>query len=281
MEINLNPYLKLLRLKDARGYFLIALFGFILAKGFLFPLQDIIFFWVITFLLLGFGFSINDCFDQKEDKLDKTKKNPIVSKEISFKNGFFFSISFVISSLILASLHGLKVFLLSLAGVLLVYFYSAPPLRLKSWPFLDLLSHGLFAGPIIFFLPLLFFENQLFYFHYLIAFALFYFSIILELRNHLEDYETDKTAGLKTTIFALGYQKSENLLRGLDIFYPLFLFPIFLLAPQQYLFGFLIFTFFFLFFFIFCQNYKLVKNYKILDIYNIFAFSLVLVFSLK
>ena len=281
MTINLKPYFKLLRLKDARSYFLIALFGFIISQGFLFPFEDIIIFSGIILLFLGFGFSINDCFDVKEDELDKTKKNPIVSKETSFKKGLVFSISLAILGLALSSFFGLKVFLFCLAGILLVFFYSSPPLRMKSKVLLDLISHGLFAGPFIFFLPLLTFETKLTLFHYLIAFSLFCFSIILGLRNQFEDYNADKKAGLKTTACILGYEKSEKLLRFLAIFYPLSLFPIFLLIPQQYFFSFLIFTSVFIFLFLFSRNYKLVKNYKTLDIYNIFALSLVLVFSLR
>ncbi|MBU0546733.1 UbiA prenyltransferase family protein [Patescibacteria group bacterium] len=281
MLINLKPYFKLLRLKDAKGYFLMALFGFILVKGFLFLFEDIIAFWAIIFSLLGFGFSINDCFDLKEDKMDRTKKNPIVLKEISFKKSFFFSIFFATLGLFLASLFGLKVFLLCLAGVLLTYFYSSPPLRLKSRVLVDLLSHGLFAGPIIFFLPLLIFQAQLTLLHYLIAFSFFCFSIILGLRNQFEDYNTDKEAGLKNTACILGYEKSEKLLNLSAIFYPLSLFPIFLLIQRQYFFSFLIFTLIFIFLSIFKKNYKLVKNYKVLDIYNAFTLSLVLLFSLR
>ena len=277
MTINLKPYFKLLRLKDARSYFLIALFGFIISQGFLFPFEDIIIFSGIILLFLGFGFSINDCFDVKEDELDKTKKNPIVSKETSFKKGLVFSISLAILGLALSSFFGLKVFLFCLAGILLVFFYSSPPLRMKSKVLLDLISHGLFAGPFIFFLPLLIFETKLTLFHYLIVFSLFCLSIILELRNHLEDYETDKAVGLKTTVLAFGYKKSEKLLKALAILYPLTLLPIFNLISQKYLFLFLILTLIFLIFFFFGKNYRLVKNYKTMDGYVVLSFGLILI----
>lgn len=275
MTINFNSYLKLLRLVDARGYFLIALFGFVAAEGFLFPPKAIAVFWAMIFLLLGFGFSINDCYDKKEDELDKTKRNPLVSKEISFKKGLVFSVFLAGLGLLLAAFYGPKVFLLCFAGVILAFLYSAPPARLKSRFLLDLLSHGLFAGAIIFFFPLLFFETKLTPFHYLIVLALFYFSVILELRNEFEDYESDKSAGLKTTAFVLGRERTENLLRYLAIISPLTLFPVFNLISLAELSLFLILTLIFFFLFLFAEEHKLVKNYKLLDAYIISAMALI------
>lgn len=278
--VNFKSYRKLLRISDARGYLLLALFGFLLAKGFLFSLKDIAVFWAIIFLLLGFGFSINDCFDQREDKIDKTKKNPLVSKEIRFRRALTFSFFLAGLGLILSGIYGLEVFLLCLTGVLLTLFYSAPPLRLKSRPLFDLIAHGFFAGAFIFFLPLLFFKTQLNLFYYLLAFSAFYFSVILELRNEYEDYEIDEAAGVKTTAHILGYQKTKISLRYLAAFYPLALFPIFYLPSvftPVFLFLFLILTFIFFALFLLFKSHKLVKNYKLFDGYNILSYSLILI----
>lgn len=280
MAINLNSYFRLLRVIDARGYLLLAIFGFLLAKGFLFPFKSQVNFWLIIFSLLGFGFSINDCFDQKEDKFDKTKKNPIVSKEISFRRALTLSFLLAGFGLILSGIYGLEVFLLCLTGVLLTFFYSCPPLRLKSRPLFDLISHGFFAGVFILFFPLLFFKTQLNLFYYLIAFPAFYFSVILELRNEYEDYEIDKKAGLKTTAHILGYQKTERVLRYLAIFYTFSLVPIFYLISainQVFLFLFFILTIIFFTLFLLFKNHKLVKNYKLFDGYNILSYSLILI----
>jgi 4-hydroxybenzoate polyprenyltransferase len=265
---------------DARGYFLMALFGFLLAQGFLFSIKDIVIFWAIVFFLLAFGFSINDCFDQREDKIDKTKKNPIVSKEIGFRRALGFSFFLAGLGLILSMSYGLSVFLLCLIGALLTFFYSSPPLRLKSRPIFDIISHGFFAGVLIFLLPFLIFKTRLNLFYYLITFSIFYFSIILQLRNGYEDYEIDKIAGLKTTAHTLGYQKTEKLLRHLAIFYPLIFFPIFYFIPVFtliFLFLFFILTFIFFVLFLSFKEHKLVKNYKLLDGYNMLVYSLILI----
>jgi len=151
--MNWKPYLRLLRVPNWRGYFLMASFGFLIAKGFLFSFKDIIIFYAIILLFLAFGFSVNDCFDTKEDEYKKDSVNPIVKKEIIFKKALFLSILLGILGLTLSAVFGLKVLLFSLAGVLLSFFYSAPPLRTKSRPLIDLISHGLFAGAFLFFCP--------------------------------------------------------------------------------------------------------------------------------
>ena len=174
----------------------------------------------------------------------------------------------------LSMIFGLKIFLFCLAGTLIVFSYSAPPFRIKSRPWLDLISHGLFAGVFFVVLPFLVFNVQMTLFHYLITFSIFYLSVTLELRNHLEDYETDKNAGLRTTVCVLGYERSDSLLKYLAILYPLILLPIFLLISQKYLFLFLIFTLIFLFLLLFKKNSKIVRNYKAMDIYTILSLGL-------
>ena len=118
----LNPYFKLLRVLDWGGYVLMSLFGFILARGFLFPAQEIIIFWGIVLSCLAFGFSINDCFDTKEDVYNKTKENPLVADEMSFKKSLFFSLSIGVLSLLLSAFLGLKIFLFCLALLFLSFF---------------------------------------------------------------------------------------------------------------------------------------------------------------
>lgn len=280
MEISWKPYFNLLRISDWGGYFLMSLFGFILAKGFSFPLSQVFIFFSLIFLFLGVGFSVNECFDTEEDKYNKGKLNVLISKQISFKRSLFFSLFLGVLGLSLSAIFGLKVFSFCLTGLLIGFFYSAPPLRFKSRPFLDLISHGFFAGLFLFFLPFLIFNYQITVFYWFIGLSIFYFSITLELRNHLEDYESDKLGGVNTTVCFLGYKKSEKLLISLAFLYPLILLPIFLLLSKTYVFLFLILTLVFLFFFSLRKNYKILKKYKIMDIYIILSFVLVSISSL-
>lgn len=279
MKINLEPYIRLLRIKEWRAFIWMPLIGLIIAKGYLAPPFSIIVFYLMTFFFLGLGFSVNECFDVKEDKFEKGRINPVEVGDLNFKTALGFSILLGALGVGSSAFFGTKVFLFCLTGALVGFFYSAPPLRMKSRPVLDLISHGFFAGAFLVALPFLIFSPQLTLFHYLIIFAIFYVSITLELRNHLEDYESDKKAGLRTFACVFGYEKSSKALRYMVILYPLVFLPIFSLTPlipQSYLFLFSILTLVFLFFFLFQKNLKIVRNHRIIDAYSNLSFGLIL-----
>jgi 4-hydroxybenzoate polyprenyltransferase len=273
---------RFLRIKDWRAYLLIVVLGFFLSKGFLFPFWKISFFWLIVFLFLGFGFSINECFDTKEDKYHIEKGKLFIGKNLSFKKGVLLSLLLGISALILSLFFGLDVFLFSLLCLLLGFFYSVPPLRFKEKPFLDLISHGMFAGALIFLFSFIFFKAKIEPIHFLAAISIFYLSMILELRNHLEDYFSDLKAGLKTTACVLGYEKAEKFLRYLAYFYPLVLFPLFLFSSRFFfLVSFTCLTSLFLVLFLVSKKPDLIskkpdlkKDYRIFDLYTFLSLSL-------
>jgi len=271
MKINLKSFLKYYRMKDWRAYFGLGVFGFVVARGFLFPFLDIALFLIIGGLLLAFGFSVNNFFDVKEDR----EKGEIKNFLIQNKKNFLFSLLPGIIALFLSIYFGVKVFLFVLIAGLIGFFYSAPPLRMKSRPFLDLVSHGFFAGALIFFFPLLIFSPELTFFHYLIAFSIFYLSAMLETRNHLEDHQSDLRAGLRTTVCFLGFKNSENLLKYLAFFYPPVLFPTFFLISGKFLFLFLILTCFFLPLFLFKRKFPIMDTY-----YPIFSYLIIVIATL-
>jgi 4-hydroxybenzoate polyprenyltransferase len=188
------------------------------------------------------------------------------------RGNFFLSISPGILALFLSIPFGPRVFCFVLIAELIGFFYSAPPLRMKSKPFLDLISHGLFAGALLFIFPFLFFGQKLNTFHYLIALSIFYLSAMLETRNHLEDYQSDFRAGLKTSVCFLGYKNSEKLLRYLGIFYPLTLLPIFFSFSYRFLLFFFLLTLFFLFLYLFKKNYQIMDTF-----YPVFSYLTILV----
>lgn len=257
MLINLRSFLRYYRMKDWRAYFGLVVLGFVLAQGFLSPPLEISLFFIICLLLLAFGFSVNNFFDIKEDK----EKGEIKNFLIQNRKNFFLSVSPGLLALFLSAYFGKYVFLFVLLAGLIGFFYSAPPLRTKSRPFLDLISHGLFAGALIFLFPFLTFNSKLTSFHYLIAFSVFYLSVMLETRNHLEDYESDSRAGLKTTVCFIGYKNAENFLKYLAFFYPLVLFPAFFSLSQNFRFLFLISSCFFLLLFLSKKSFEIIDTY--------------------
>ncbi len=105
----------------------------------------------IQMLLLSFPFSlflfgINDIYDYETDKLNPRKKN-IEGGVLEPKYHKIVKISSLISAFVLLISSFLtknlwNIFLMSLL-LLLSYFYSTPPIRLKSIPIIDSLSNGL------------------------------------------------------------------------------------------------------------------------------------------
>jgi 1,4-dihydroxy-2-naphthoate octaprenyltransferase len=94
---------------------------------------------------------------------------------------------------------------------------------------------------------------------------------MLETRNHLEDYESDSRAGLRTTVCFLGYKNSENFLKYLAFFYPLALFPAFFMLSQNFKFLFLILSCLFLLLFLYRKKFEIIDTYYGLLSYIVIA----------
>ncbi|MEM1508256.1 MAG: UbiA family prenyltransferase [Thermofilaceae archaeon] len=210
------------RVRDWRAYMAMGMLGYLHYSQNLpasrFILNAIML--AITLVLyLAFAFSINNCFDVDCDRLQQRKltKNPIASGLINFKTGLVFSLCLAFTGFLLTLIwfqpagtpSTIYLALLTLAG-----FYSSPPLRFKSKPFFDLLSHSLFFGGLLYLygasagggLPLYLLP---------IALSISLYSIILELRNHIEDFQADASAGVRTVVIRLGCKRSETILRVL------------------------------------------------------------------
>lgn len=98
--------------------------------------------------------------------------------------------------------------------------YSVPPLRFKTVPILDLVSHGLAGGPLLFFYGFsvpgnIDLNNPVI----LASISLYVCSVIFDLRNHLQDYRADSVSGTKTTVCRLGPGRAGRILS--PICYPL------------------------------------------------------------
>jgi len=98
--------------------------------------------------------------------------------------------------------------------------YSVKPIKLKGRFLLDIVSHSLFFGVMIFLYPFVVFDTGIDKIAILTSLLIAYVSINLELRNHYTDYEHDKKAGLKTTVVVLGKEKTEKIIIAMNILYP-------------------------------------------------------------
>ncbi|UCE09049.1 MAG: UbiA prenyltransferase family protein [Candidatus Thorarchaeota archaeon] len=222
----MNPYVKLLRIRGWYAFLCTAILGFVISGGVTGPLVDILIFFLMVSVFLGFSFSINDSFDVAEDLQKKSRSNPVATGEVSQDQAVTFSYSLALAGTILSAWFGPVIFFYYVGLTLLSFFYSAPPLRFKSrFPF-DLLSHGLFFGSLILLLPALIF-GSLNTGVLLIAISIFFLSVTIELWNHIEDYESDVMARLKTTVCVLGLEKSERIAKALAVFFPLTLVPLY------------------------------------------------------
>ncbi|MDV3104370.1 UbiA prenyltransferase family protein [Thermococcus waiotapuensis] len=162
-----------------------------------------------------YAFSINNCFDVDTDSLNpvKARKNPVVSGELTLKEGLVLSGLLATAGMALAFTLNREAFAVYALMTALATLYSAPP-RLKARSVVDVLSHGLFFGGLPFLYGALV-DGSLSRTEAWITVAMTFYSFALELRNHLEDYESDLKAGLRTTSVVIGKGKSEALV---DIF---------------------------------------------------------------
>ena len=215
-------YFHNIRVFDWRAYIGIAILGFVRnveAASLNILIYRILRFTATIIFYLAFTFSINNCFDTKCDihKEAKIKKNPIAAGHITFREGLVLSLCMAFTGLVLSYLWFSKnCFLIYLMMLLLGGAYSVPPLRLKSVPLMDLLSHSLFFGGLLYLYGLLS-NGGINLQEASLVVSVSLYSIILELRNHLDDYEADLNSETKTTVCYIGYGGSRRLLRSLII----------------------------------------------------------------
>lgn len=167
----------------------------------------LLFFALLYFTLPAnaFLYGTNDFFDQDTDKSNPKK----VIKEVKFhkKDSTLYLVSTLLGLVLsipfffLANFHA-KIFLILflLAG----FFYSSPPLRFKSKPFLDFTSNILYALPGFFSYSLITstLPQPIFFV------SAFFWTSAMHLFSAIPDIAYDKKAGLNTTAVLFGKKYS-------------------------------------------------------------------------
>jgi 4-hydroxybenzoate polyprenyltransferase len=152
-----------------------------------------------------FIYGVNDHFDTKTDELNPKKgsKEEKLTKEKDKVLKKLILISLFLSAFVLF-LGDTTAATLMIIFLLLSYFYSAPPIRFKSIPFLDFSSNMLYIMPGIFgfyiaggVLPPL-----------ILILAGYFHVAAMHLFSAIPDIEYDKKAGVKTTATLIGYYPS-------------------------------------------------------------------------
>lgn len=214
-----NCILKLFRPHEWRVYIFFTLIGFLYSapetKVTPINLARLI---ISTTCYLSLSYWINNAYDIESDILNPQLKgyNIFIEKTMDRKAVWIIAISLFTMGLYTAS-HSLTSQINYLTMSILSILYSTPPIRLKEKPPLDLISHAFFFG------------NQLFLHGYLmshteininiiqIIILISIYSITLQLRNHIEDYNADLKAGYKTTATRMGIKKSFFLMNILTL----------------------------------------------------------------
>lgn len=165
----------------------------------------LLFVTVANILAMTFAFMINDVVDAPDDALDpiKTKSNVISQGLLNYQEGYFVAGGFFFFSAILFFLSGWLSFLAGISTLILSYAYSAPPLRLKARPIVDVLSHILMLSSLIILSGYLVYDVSPDKAWWVIV-AVTMASAYGQFYNQLDDFETDKRAKLRNTAMLIG-----------------------------------------------------------------------------
>lgn len=160
--------------------------------------------------LMCFGFTINALADINVDNLHDGRskdmnlaKQPLVTKEITYKNALLLSILFVILSLVFAVLIHLVFFLLILGLDIIGFIYSMNPTRFKGKPLSDIICNAL-AGVLLFAAGMSMEGANI---QPAVILGVFLMAANFYIPTVITDFEFDKKAGLKTSAVFFGPNK--------------------------------------------------------------------------
>jgi 4-hydroxybenzoate polyprenyltransferase len=173
---------------------------FLISPEDLFSNKTIIIF-LANLCLTAFGYMYNDLEDAEDDyhDLDKRKRNPISSGEITRNQSYLSNLLVLSAGLLMLAFISPLVFSLGVVFAFIGVFYSWKPLRLKSRPVLDLVSHVLFLGVLQFLITFTAFRPLALS---IIPFLMIIipFSMMNEIIHELIDFDVDKRTEINNTV---------------------------------------------------------------------------------
>jgi 4-hydroxybenzoate polyprenyltransferase len=174
--------------------------------------------WAVLANLVIFVFihMVNDLEDAGDDARDPVKaaRNPVASGELPRRTAArVVLVTGAAGALMLAPFPPAAAGV-GLTVILLGSLYSWRPVRLKSVPVADLITHGYAgaAGQILFFAFLDGATRDIT--TLLIAAGAFVFSMGGDLYNEIRDWDVDRDVGLANTAGVLGYERAKLLMIG-------------------------------------------------------------------
>ncbi|KYK26642.1 hypothetical protein AYK20_03265 [Thermoplasmatales archaeon SG8-52-1] len=252
-DIVIVIFTKFFRFKDTFKWSLISFIGFIFGitvLSFSKYIVPLLVFIATTFCIMAFTFAINNYYDVKSDKINPRRENinAIASGQISRKTARFLLFFLVIVPLTISIFYRLEIFIFCGFLLFLGWAYSAPPLRTKNMPVIDVIWHfiGFFSyiiwgclvsgGSI--------FQGSIPLITWLIAISIGIFSSIGQVGNHISDYSSDKETGTITFAVWAGLDKAKITINFLTLFHLIVLIPLILLYTIEYYASFLFFIVF-------------------------------------
>jgi len=209
LEINKTKiigFYKLTRVRTIMEFYpFLIMFGFISTRTYINLMSITV--SISLLLLLIASFVINDIEDSEDDAKDpkKVKRNPISAGIITKNEGYTFFVAINLLALLPLLFINTAIVLAGFLTAVVGYVYSASPLRLKSRPIVDVLSHGFFlAGAQIIIFALL--PNNIADNKTLLTFlGIYLFSMGGDLYNEVRDWVVDRKVGLKNSASFLGF----------------------------------------------------------------------------
>jgi 4-hydroxybenzoate polyprenyltransferase len=162
-------------------------------------------------------FMINDVEDADDDALTphKAVRNPIAAGALSLRSGWWASALVALAAGFLFLLLGVGPALCGWLSLLIGYIYSWRKVRLKNYPVVDVLSHGMMLAGLQFLVGFLAFEpgtHWWWFFPFLMVISI---SLYGQLYNELRDFHGDREAGLRHSAMIFGFRTTQVLMYSL------------------------------------------------------------------
>lgn len=226
-----------IRLRDVIGWSAFSFFGFLLGMSSLVLYSYLVpffVFFVTTFCIMSFTFAINNYYDADSDRENPRRRhiNAIASGKISKQTGAFLNIAFIIIPLVVSILFKIEIFLLCIVFLFWMWSYSAPPLRLKGRPGIDIIWHFFAFVLIVIWGSSV--SGSVKLINWLVAVSLGVFSCVAQVGNHISDYSFDKDSGTKTFAVWVGLDKAKIAIQIITLIHLILLIPLILLYTLSY-----------------------------------------------
>lgn len=160
------------------------------------------------------AFALNDYFDAPFDKVDPVKaaRNVFVHRDVNRRKGLLGLAVMSVFLFVAFAQFGLRGYLTLMVSLFIMWGYSAPPLRFKSRPGLDLLIHAVFVETFPYFICLFLIGAEWGRLDYVMLLILFLSSLAAQLEQQIRDFAVDVRTG-RTFATVAGLQPTRLLLR--------------------------------------------------------------------